>query len=150
LIQLLSSSKRLAVLLRDIRFSDKPAECSPCTFSVDMSAVCEDAKKLIGLAEQYSLLIHISKGQKDKNSMKIDEKYQLNPLLAPLWDLPVARRGTIALTASEANAIFSGDDDEKFVRVSKTRVGRMTAPFFGKARGKRQRGDADEASLFDL
>lgn len=127
-----SSIARLATLFRDIRYSDKPSECSIVTFSGDIYGATKTSQRNIQLAEQLSLLIRISKGQKDRNTRRIDNKYQLSPMLAPFWELPVSRRGTISLTAKELNSIFDPDFTDSFESLSRARVSRMQAPYFGK------------------
>jgi len=125
---------RLAELFREIRYSDKPAECSLSTFSVYLAPLSLEARHMIEVAEQYSLLIRVKRGARDRNTMRIDCKFQLNPMLAPRWDLPVARRGAIALSQIEAESIFNPSGGADFDVTKKTRVGRMTAPLFGKSR----------------
>lgn len=124
---------RLAELFRDIRFSDKPSECSLCTFSVDESKTTEEARHLIKEARDWSLLVDIESGQKDRNSMRVDTKYQINRMLAPRWDLPIFRRGTIGLSAEEVNSIFDPVYSLNFDKVKTDRIDRMTAPLFGKS-----------------
>jgi hypothetical protein len=69
-------------------------------------------------------------------------------MLAPRWDLPIYRRGTLALREGEANAIFDVTYRAEYDGVVRTRLGRLTAPFFG----TRGRADAlienDEPKLF--
>ncbi len=127
-----SSINKLATLFREIRFSDKPSECSLSTFSIDISQVSTDAKRTITIAEEWCLLKNINRGQRDRNTKRIDAKYQLNPMLSPRWDLPVYRRGAIALTPKEVNAIFDQKYSNEFEKLMQKRVERMTAPFFGK------------------
>lgn len=135
--------RRLATLFREIRFSDKPSECSLCTFSANVSNCDPVAQKLIRIAEQYSLLIRVPHGQKDRNSLRIDDKFQLNPMLSPLWDLPTGRRGTISLGKDEVDAIFSVEESPDYKRVFKARLERMMPPKFG----KRNSGASETASL---
>jgi hypothetical protein len=136
---------RLATLFRGIRFSDKPSECSICTFSACLDSVSKEAKTNIELAENYSLLVKISKGQRDRNSGRIDSKYQINPMLSPLWDLPISRRGAIALSPAEIDAIFGEGGSKAFTSLLNTRLARMTAPTFGK---KTKTSSAQEPDLF--
>lgn len=120
---------RLGNLFRDIRFSDKPSECSLSTFSVDLTSVSPQAREIIESAEQWSLLIATQRGQRDRNSNRVDMKYRLNGMLCPRWDLPIASRGAIALTADEANAIFDPEIAPSFDQFRRDRVARMNAPF---------------------
>ena len=123
---------RLADLMRRIRFSDKPTECSLSTFVVDRSAVSEATRGMIDLAQQWSLLLRIGTGHRDKNTRRRKAKYQVNSMLCPIWDLPIARRGAISLTPEEVNAIFDPDHADQFDSVLRQRVSRVMAPSFGK------------------
>jgi len=123
---------RLATFFRDIRFSDKPTECSLSTFSVDLTSVSTKSKETIRAAEDRSLLINIPGGQRDRNTKRIDSKYQINPMLAPRWDLPVHRRGAIALNKNEINALFDPEYLSGLDSLVALRVARMNAPTFGK------------------
>jgi hypothetical protein len=125
---------RLAEFFRALRFADKPVESSLGTFSTDMSAVSERAARTITTAEQWSLIIKVPGGQRDRNSRRIDQKYQLNPMLCPRWDLPLSRRGAVPLPAREVNAIFDNDASAAFGEVLAERLSRMNAPFAGSGR----------------
>ena len=122
------SINRLGNFFRDIRFSDKPSECSLVSFSADLSSVSSTAKKIIQLAQDYSLLIEVGKDT-DKNTGEIYSKLQLNRMLTPIWDLSIYRRGTINLSTDEINSIFDQEYDEKQKNM---RVKRMNAPYFGR------------------
>ena len=121
---------RLGTLFRGIRFSEKPSECSCSSFSVDVSKPSETARRVLDLAEKWSLLIGVG-GQPDRNTDRIDRKYQLNPMLAPRWDLAIYRRGVLALRPEEINAIFDPQHVAEFENLAGARVARMRAPFFG-------------------
>ena len=121
---------RLGTLFRGIRFSEKPSECSCSTFSANVSRSSETARRILDLAEKWSLLIDVG-GQRDRNTKRIDRKYQLNPMLAPRWDLSIYRRGVIALTPEELNAVFDPKLVQEFDKLADARVARMRAPFFG-------------------
>ncbi len=120
---------RLGELLRDLRFSDKPAECSLSTISADLTTASETARKVLDEAESWSMLLHIRGGQHDRNRGRVDEKYQVHPMLAPRWDLPISRRGALGLSGNEASAIFDPTRGEDFKILLKRRISRMTAPF---------------------
>lgn len=127
-----SSINRLASLFREVRFSDKPSECSISSFSADLSQSSQTARHTIDLAEKWSLLINIEGGQKNRNSQRVDPKYQINSMLAPRYDLPVSRRGAIALNPDEINAIFDPNYVSEYDTLMRDRIDRMTAPSFGK------------------
>jgi hypothetical protein len=121
---------RLGTLFRGIRFSEKPSECSCSSFSTDVSRCSETARRVLDLSEKWSLLIDVG-GQPDRNTERIDRKYQLNRMLAPRWDLSIYRRGVIALTPMEVNAVFDPEHATEFDNLAQARIARMSAPFFG-------------------
>jgi hypothetical protein len=133
------SIERLARLLHQLRFSDKPVESSLTTFSFDESAASASVRRIVQQAHDTSLLLKVAGGAKSRNADGVQAKYQLNPMLCPRFDLPLARRGTIALSTSEAEAIF-GEASESFDSVVAERLSRMNAPFRGKNGARRSRG----------
>ncbi len=122
---------RLGDSFRRLRYSDKPVESSLASFSADLTRCSERAREIVELAAQWALLVRVDKGEKDRNTGFIRSKYHLNRLLSPRWGLPTARRGTIALTAEEVNAIFDPGHAETFSGVLNRRLGRMNVPFRG-------------------
>ena len=120
---------RLGDLFRRLRYSDKPVESSLASFSTDPTSCSDRAREIIELAAQWALLVRVYKGEKDRNTGFIRSKYHLNRLLSPRWDLPTARRGTIALTGEEVNAIFDPEHADTFAGVLSRRLGRMNVPF---------------------
>jgi hypothetical protein len=127
----MDSINRLGTLFRGIRFSEKPSECSCSTFSSDLSQASDSARRLLDLAEKWSLLIDVG-GQRDRNTERIDAKYQLNRMLSPRWDLPIYRRGVLALTPAELDSVFDPEHTQNFESYLEARIARMSAPFFGK------------------
>lgn len=137
--------ERLAQLFKVNRFADKPVECSLITFSVSESELSQEALRTIDIAKDRSFLIPITGGQKDKNSMEVVAKYQLNKMLCPRWDLPLARRGTLPLNGDMANAIFQYETENEFKSMLSAFEARLTAPTFAKGKRKNYM-----PSLFDL
>ena len=117
------SIARLATLFRGIRYADKPSECSVCSFSCDLSQVSDAARARIDFAWKHSLLIDVGQ-QRDRNSERVDAKFQLNRMIAQM-DLPIYRRGAIALSPQEVEAIFSPNDCSSFTAVQEERISRM-------------------------
>lgn len=138
-----ASVNKLGTLLRRIRFSDKPSECSITAFSADLSQSSSESRRIIDLAQKWSLLIRVGI-HKDKNTGRIDEKIQLNRMLAPRWDLSIFRRGTISLSPDEINAIFDKECEKKFEDVFEDRVARMMAPAFKRERLEKRAPDKDQ------
>jgi hypothetical protein len=137
---------RLGTLFRGIRFSDKPAECSCPAFSADLTRASDTAQRLIDTATKWSLLIDVG-GQPDRNTERVDPKYQLNRMLAPRWDLAIYRRGVLGLNAEEVTVIFDPDRKDDFEKVLNRRIERMTAPLFGKNEGTRCKPKVHEQNL---
>jgi len=119
----------LAELFKDIRFSDKPSECSLCTFSVSWHECSETAKEIIQAAEHSSLLISLTEGAIDKNSNRLNKRYQISSMLAPRWDIPISKRGDITLSPEEVEAIFVSANADEFKKIKSKRLERMLAPF---------------------
>jgi len=124
------SIKRLGTMFRTVRFADKPSECSCTSFSCDLSRVTDEARRIVDVAQKWSLLIAVS-DRRDRGSERIDDQFQLNPMLAPRWDLAVYRRGVLSLTPDECNAVFDEAKQSDFDRALKARESRMNAPSFG-------------------
>lgn len=129
-ITIRAAVSRLATLFREVRFADKPSECSVIAFSTDLSKVTREAARIIDLAEQWSLLVSIIGGQRDKNSRRIDAKYELNRMLSPYWDLPIHRRGTLTLTPEIVTSIFDGTRADRFDTLLPSFTRNMVAPWF--------------------
>jgi hypothetical protein len=137
---------RLGTLFRGVRYSEKPSECSCSTFSADLSRSSESARHLVDIAEKWSLLIDVG-SQRNRNTDRIDKKYQLNRVLAPRWDLAIYRRGVLALTPSEIDAVFDPAHADAFDGLCDARIARMSAPFFGP---RREPSDVDGEETLDL
>ena len=120
---------RLGEMFRNFRFADKPVESSLVGFSADLTSCSKRSREVVELADQSALLVHVEKGQKERNTGLVEAKFQLNRLLSPRWDLPIARRGVIRLNADEMNAIFDPEMADEFKNVVGRRLERMNAPF---------------------
>jgi hypothetical protein len=131
----------LAVFFREVRYSDKPSECDLCSFSVDVDRLTEDARKTLEMAENWSYLIRIKGGAKNKNSRSVDDKFQLSPMLAPKWGLSPRRGGTIELNSVLANALF----DPTLIGDAKALIDARVKDMQGGTSSEAQKG---QASLF--
>lgn len=126
--------KRLAEYLREVRFSSKPVEVSPLAFSLDVSALSEAAKYNLKRAENWSYIFRHPKGRPNANSQRVDDKFQLNPMLSPRWDLPVSVRGDVRLTSAVAEAIFGEASAQDFESELAEAASGLKAPGFGKVK----------------
>ncbi|MBD9399095.1 hypothetical protein [Pseudomonas sp. PDM11] len=126
--------ERLAEYLREVRFSSKPVEVSPLAFSLNASELSDKARYILKRAENWSYIFRNPRGRPSANSQRMDDKFQLNPMLSPRWDLPVSVRGDVRLSAKVAEAIFGDVSNEAFqVELSEATAG-MKAPAFAKSK----------------
>ena len=122
--------RRLGSFLRQLRFSDKPVEVSCASFSTDRQSLTPRALTTLDTCVEHSILLEIPHGQRHRNSRILHHKYQMNPMLAPNFDLPTARRGVTPLSATEMLAIFDVSTiDQEVDSVLSRRLSRMNAPF---------------------
>ena len=56
-------------------------------------------RDMVDLASRWALLVRVDRGQKERNTGLVEAKFQLNRMLSPRWDLPIARRGALRLRA---------------------------------------------------
>ncbi len=125
---ILAAIENLGNLFRENRFADRPSECSLITFGVEYPLLPAHARQMLREAERLSLLIQIPRGHKDKNSKKVQYKYQLNRTLSPLWGLPVGRRGTLTIPVDVLASLFS-NDRAIFNNYMRDKLARWNFPF---------------------
>ena len=137
---------RLGTVFRSIRYSDKPSECSLSTFSFDPAAATDETQRLIALAEKWSLLVYVGL-QPDRNSERVDMKFQINRMLAPRWGISASRRGALVISGDDLNAVFDTAFTDEFDNRLKIRVGRMTAPFFATGSTRQKKRNEGQSEL---
>lgn len=118
----------IAILFRTIRFGHSPSECDLCMFSLAFEELSDNSRKVLQIAENWSYLIRLPEGRRNKNSRRVDEKYQLAPMLAPKWEISEHRRGSTEVAAELANAILDPDQRVKLPALFKRRVARIVSP----------------------
>jgi len=123
-----SSINRIGQYMQEIRFSNIPPECSLSSFSIKIIDIDESIAKILSFLEQYSYLINVN-AARDKNSNTQRVTYQINGLLAPLWELPIYRRGILHLTTEEVSVIFKTNSDSEYTKVKNSRLSTYNAPF---------------------
>jgi|TARA_R100000789_G_scaffold96254_1_gene97496 hypothetical protein len=121
---------RLCDYLRELRFSDLPPECSISTFSINTKVPSNTIVNMINFLEQYSYLIRVDNGRRNKNDNSRNQTFQVNGLLAVEWELSLARRGIVNLSDIEMKAIFSPEEDKEFRRMTFNSLEHYNAPFF--------------------
>lgn len=118
----------IALLFRTVRFGHAPSECDLCMFSVAFDELTDKSRKVLEIAENWSYLIHLVEGRRNKNSRRVDHRYQLAPMLAPKWEVSEHRRGSIELSAELANAILDPDRRATLPAIFKRRVSKIVSP----------------------
>lgn len=135
-----SAVERLANLFRINRYGDKPVEVSLSSFSVAEQDLDHEALRILKLAEARAFVHRVPGGQRERNSEHITAKFQLSPMLAPRWDLPLARRGVLSLPSRDVNTIFLPDKRSEYDDLVRRFRGRVMAPFRNDAGGDEQLG----------
>lgn len=121
---------RIGSFLRALRFFDKPTEVSVCMVAVQRSRISSRARFRLDKLVEHSLLIELADGLQAKNGEDVLAKYQFHPMLAPSFDLPIGRRGSIILSEEEVEVLFDPQSDEQHLRaLLRVRAARMSAPF---------------------
>lgn len=128
----------ISQFLRGVRFSDIPSQSSLSSFSISSNFLLNDASKIVKLAVDHSFLIEIEQGRKDQNSSKISYLYQVNRILAPKWNLPIARRGVIPLSKELVEAIFNPSSFKNYEIAYSTYMSGLNAPFSKKSTNNEQ------------
>lgn len=123
-IMIRRSMERLGELLEKLRFSSKLVESSLCAILLDFSVMSDDAERIVRQAEEWSLLIR-RPSRRDRNDARKLRTFQIDRMLAPLWNLPVNRRGVLELRPKEVEAIFASEDESAFRQVLRRRLDRV-------------------------
>jgi hypothetical protein len=123
-----SSLERLGYLLKEIRQSQTPPECSICTFRLNPLELDRQIHRILEYLTNYSYLINVSE-RRDKNTNRQDVTYQINGLLSPHFELAIARRGVISISKVEAEIIFLAKVSGQFDDLIKSRKAKYNPPF---------------------
>jgi hypothetical protein len=130
-----SSLKRLTDYFIIERFCDKPVETTISCFYLKCDELSEHSLKTIETMIMHSILIEDAEGRIEKNTGRKERLFQINKVLAPLWNLPTVVRGSLSLPSEIAESIFNPDMERKFVQLYKIRKSQLNAPDFIKPSG---------------
>jgi len=139
--KLYNSLKNLTDYLMLYRYCDKPTETSVMSFYFRCEDVTQEVRECIELLKKHSFLLKSEVGRKEKSGIGIEEeKYFLNKILLPLWNLPIAMRGTPLMTNELMNAIFDFSNKKAFNKIYLEKKAELNVPFTYKS---------DQPTIFD-
>lgn len=122
--------RRLGKLFERIRFSDKPSEVELVCFSTDFRGVSPESRKIVEACVLHGLLIEHRVGRSARNNGGSHRVFQVHPMLAPLNNLPIVRRGTLTMKPTTLESIFNAAvTDEIFGAEVDALLRRTNAPF---------------------
>lgn len=133
------------------RFCDKPTETSLCSFYYRMNTGQNRIDHMIELAIQEAFLMEVPNKRKDKTLGTPQKSYQVNRLIATVYNLPIARRGVSSITPDLMSAIFDPECFNSFNALLTAHKVSLNAPFIVK-KPKAQKSKTNEPiqpSLFD-
>jgi hypothetical protein len=122
--------KKLSNYLVLERFCDKPVETTISCFNIKSEELSNETLNCIEVMKMHSFLIEDESGRKEKNSGIPERKFQICKILAPKYNLPISKRGSLYLSKEIANAIFEKQGKKKFESLFKERKDELNAPEF--------------------
>lgn len=108
-----SAISRIAELMRQDRYANKPVESSVSSFSVDTAQISDSSKDVLNWALLTGVIVSLDDRQ-DKNSQKVISKFYINPLLCPKWGISITQRGCLDFRAADFDVIFSRSREADF------------------------------------
>ena len=132
------------------RYCDKPTETSLCAFYFRKEAGQEKVNEMLRLAINESFLIEIENGRKDKTLTVPQSTYQINSLVAALYNLSTARRGVNSLSSKMLKAIFDRTHFHEFNSVLTSYRCSLNAPFKQSAVKIKEVPNDNWPTLFDM
>lgn len=127
-----SSLKRLTDYFMLERFCDKPVETTISCFYLKTEELSKNSLSCIDTMKMHSILIEDKDGRIEKNSGRKERMFQINKMLAPLWNLPTVERGSLSLSSNVAEIIFNHEHSSKFENLYKNRKSQLNAPDFAR------------------
>ncbi|HAV5964873.1 TPA: hypothetical protein JI230_09050 [Acinetobacter baumannii] len=104
---------RIGDYLQTARFSLKIPEVSPLAISFSKDFLNDETWRIFHACIEFSLLQNVGE-RKDRNNKHKNYKVRLNPMLSPLWSLPVVYRGDLSINENIVDLIFSPDKTKDF------------------------------------
>lgn len=108
-----SAISRIAELMRQDRYANKPVESSVSSFSVDTAQISESSKNILNWALLTGVIVSLDDRQ-EKNSQKVISKFYINPILGPKWGISITQRGCLDFRATDFDVIFNKSREADF------------------------------------
>lgn len=121
--------KNICKLLRVARFALNIPEVSPLLISFSDEELTKQSKETLQSALNYSFIFEIKNGRPNRNNLKINRKFSLNPMISPIYGLPISKRGDIGLPPNVVNAIFDFNRVKEFEALLKNYTTKWNQPF---------------------
>ncbi|SFR56958.1 hypothetical protein SAMN04488591_2046 [Microbacterium azadirachtae] len=129
-VQCHTAVTRLGEYFESMRYSDKPREINITTFSSNLDQLSPEALAVLLRCVAHGLLVEVDGGRSSRNHGARHRKFQLHPMLTPLWGLSPGRRGDATLTTEILEAIFNPTVGElPFRRIREALELEVNAPF---------------------
>ncbi|MFP0868063.1 hypothetical protein [Acinetobacter johnsonii] len=107
------SVSKIGDYLHKARFSLKIPEISPLAISFSKDSLNDETWKIFYACIEFSLLQEAGE-RNDRNNSHKNCKVKLNPMLSPLWSLPVVYRGDLSINDKLVDLIFSPNKSKEF------------------------------------
>jgi hypothetical protein len=120
-----------------------------CAFYFRKEAGQEKINGILRLAINESFLIEIENGRKDKTLAVPQQTFQINSLVATLYNLSTARRGVNSIRPKMLKAIFDNSHFHEFNSVLSNYRSSLNAPFKEKPIKVKEAPKDNWPTLFD-
>ena len=131
------------------RYCDKPTETSLSAFYFRKETGQECINKVLKLAVNESFLMEVDNGRKDKTLTVPQQTFQINRLVASLYNLSISRRGVNSIQSKMLKAIFDRDHYGEFNSLLSSYRSTLNAPFKGEPVKVKDDAKENWPTLFD-
>lgn len=135
---------RIGDYLRKVRFSDLPPQCSINIFTLNPSELSKSARDVFEALLGYSYIVQTEE-RRLINSDSKTHVYRLNSILLPKYELALGKRGSINLSAADAELFFNLEQNDKYEKYVDSKLKGYNFPF-----GKQGYKDQSRFSELDL
>ena len=131
------------------RYCDKPTETSLSAFYFRKETGQGCINKVLKRAVNESFLMEVDNGRKDKTLTVPQQTFQINRLVASLYNLSISRRGVNSIQSKMLKAIFDRDHYGEFNSLLSSYRSTLNAPFKGEPVKVKDDAKENWPTLFD-